>query len=68
MEERFAENLSWHYHVIPFITAILGLIIGDALIQDYGPLAKTIFPSICLIVGGYGGLIILGEISERKNK
>jgi hypothetical protein len=44
----------------------LGLIIGDALIQEYGPLAKTIFPSICLIVGGYGGLIILGEISERK--
>ncbi|MBK64259.1 MAG: hypothetical protein CMB47_01880 [Euryarchaeota archaeon] len=66
MVERFAENLSWYYHTIPFITAIFGLIIGDALIQDYGPLAKTIFPSICLIVGGYGGLIILGEISERK--
>jgi hypothetical protein len=66
MDERFADNLSWYFHVIPFIAAILGLLIGDTLIQDYGPLAKTIFPPICLIVGGYGGLIILGEISERK--
>ncbi len=66
MDERFASNLSWHYHTIPFITAILGLIFGSFLIQSYGPLAKTIFPSICLIVGGYGGLIIIGEISERK--
>ena len=66
MDERFATNLSWYYHAIPFITAILGLIIGNVLVQDYGPFLKTIFPSICLIIGGYGGLIILGEISEKK--
>tara|TARA_S200000501_G_C20767792_1_gene719122 strand:+ start:330 stop:533 length:204 start_codon:yes stop_codon:yes gene_type:complete len=66
MDERFATNLSWYYHAIPFITAILGLIIGNVLVQDNGPFLKTIFPSICLIIGGYGGLIVLGEISEKK--
>ena len=66
MDERFAINLSWYYHIIPFITAILGLIIGNILVQDYGPFTKTIFPPICLIIGGYGGLIVLGEISENK--
>ena len=66
MDERFAANLSWYYHLIPFITAILGLIVGNILVQNYGPFAKTIFPSMCLIIGGYGGLVILGEISERE--
>tara|TARA_B110000008_G_scaffold231349_1_gene234522 strand:+ start:56 stop:259 length:204 start_codon:yes stop_codon:yes gene_type:complete len=66
MDERFATNLSWCYHTIPFIIAIFGLIIGNILVQDYGPFTKTIFPPICLIIGGYGGLIVLGEISEKK--
>ena len=62
MDERFAANLSWYYHLIPFITAILGLIVGNILVQNYGPFAKTIFPSMCLIIGGYSRLEILGEI------
>jgi hypothetical protein len=68
MNERFAENLVWYYHSIPFITSLLSLIIGTFLVQTYGPLAKTIFPPMCLIIGGYGGLILLGEISKQKNK
>ena len=68
MNERFAENLVWYYHSIPFITSLLSLIIGAFLVQTYGPLAKTIFPPMCLIIGGYGGLILLGEISKQKNK
>lgn len=68
MNERFAENLVWYYHSIPFITSLLSLIIGTFLVQTYGPLAKTIFPPMCLIIGGYGGLILLGEISRQKNK
>jgi hypothetical protein len=66
MSELFAENLTWYYHLIPFITAFFGLIIGIFLVQTFGPLAKTIFPAICLIVGGYGGLIFIGEISKQK--
>jgi len=68
MSELFAENLSWHYHLIPFITAFWGLIIGIFLAQTFGPLAKTVFPPICLIIGGFGGLILLGEISKQKNE
>ncbi|MBF93347.1 MAG: hypothetical protein CMB78_06195 [Euryarchaeota archaeon] len=66
MVDRFAANLSWQYHLIPIITAIIGAIIGDSLTSSYGPLVKTIFPPICLIIGGLGGLIIIGEISEKK--
>ena len=68
MSELFAGNLSWNYHLIPFITALFVLIIGIFLVQTFGPLAKTIFPAICLIIGGYGGLILLGEISKQKNE
>lgn len=68
MSEPFAGNLSWYYHLIPFITAFLGLTIGIFLVQTFGPLAKTIFPPTCLIIGGYGGLILLGEISKQKNE
>ena len=65
MEERFADNVPWGYHLIPFVTGLIGLIVGVYLVEPYGPLAKTIFPPACLIVGGFGGLVVLGNISDR---
>ena len=58
--------MPWTYHCIPFVTAITGLIIGDYLVSPLGPLANTIFPPLSLIIGGYAGLVILGEISDRR--
>ena len=57
--------MSWAYHCIPFVTAFIGLIIGDYLVSSLGPLANTIFPPMTMIIGGYAGLVILGEISDR---
>ena len=65
MHERFADNVPWGYHVIPFLTGLVGLSVGAHLVEPYGPLANTIFPPACLIVGGFGGLVILGNISDR---
>ena len=65
MQERFADNVPWGYHLIPFATGLIGLIIGTYLVETIGPLAKTIFPPACLIVGGFGGLVILGNISDK---
>ena len=65
MQERFADNVPWGYHLIPFVTGLIGLFVGAYLVEPYGPLAKTIFPAACLIVGGFGGLVILGNISDR---
>ena len=64
MQERFADNVPWGYHLIPFLTGLIGLFIGGYLGEPYGPLAKTVFPAACLIVGGFGGLVILGNISD----
>ena len=58
--------MHWTYHCIPFLTAIIGLVVGDYLVSSLGPLANTIFPPLCLIIGGYAGLVILGEISDRR--
>ncbi len=58
--------MPWSYHCIPFVTAILGLIIGDYIVSPLGPLANTIFPPMTLIIGGYAGLVILGELSDRR--
>ena len=52
MQERFADNVPWGYHVIPFLTGLVGLFVGAHLVEPYGPLANTIFPPACLIVGG----------------
>ena len=68
MDERYAENLSWYYHAIPFITGIIGMILGNSIVKNNGPLLKTIFPALSLIIGGFGGLIILGYISDMQNK
>ena len=65
LEERFADNVPWGYHLIPFVTGLIGLFVGVYLVEPYGPLAKTIFPPTCLIVGGFGGLVVLGNISDR---
>ena len=65
MQERFADNVPWGYHLIPFVTGLIGLIIGVYLVEPYGPLAKTIFPPACLSVGGFGGMVVLGNISDR---
>ena len=65
MEERCAENVPSGYHLIPFVTGLIGLFGGAYLVEPYGPLAKTIFPAACLIVGGFGGLVVLGNISDR---
>ena len=51
--------------MIPFVTGLIGLFVGVYLVEPYGPLAKTIFPPTCLIVGGFGGLVVLGNISDR---
>ena len=64
MQERFADNVPWGYHLIPFLTGLMGLFIGGYLVESYGPLAKTVFSTACLIVGGFGGLVILGNISD----
>ena len=64
MQERFADNVPWGYHLIPFVTGLIGLIVGVYLVEPYGPLAKTIFSAACLIVGGFGGLVVLGNISD----
>jgi hypothetical protein len=58
--------MPWAYHCIPFVTAFMGLIIGDYLVSSLGPLANTIFPPVTMIIGGYAGLAILGEISDRR--
>ena len=65
MQERFADNVPWGYHLIPFVTGLIGLIVGVYLVEPYGPRAKTIVPAACLIVGGFGGLVVLGNISDR---
>ncbi len=63
-DPNFATNLAWYYHTIPFITAITAAIAGDVAVQSSGALANTIFPPLCLVFGGFVGLIILKEISE----
>ena len=62
MDERFADNLPWPYHLIPVLTGLIGLVMGSYL-TTYGPLS---FP-ICLIIGGFGGLILLGNISDKND-
>ncbi|DAC44167.1 MAG: hypothetical protein CMA71_04310 [Euryarchaeota archaeon] len=57
--------MPWAYHCIPFATAVLGLLVGDYLVSSLGPMANTIFPPLTMIIGGYAGLVILGEISDR---
>ena len=59
--------MPWAYHCIPFVTAFMGLIIGDYLVSSLGPLANTIFPPMTMIIGGYAGLVIIGEISDRRS-
>ena len=54
MDEKFAENLPWPYHIIPVIFGLFGLILGVRLVEQFGPLVRTIFPSICLVLGGLG--------------
>ena len=66
MDERFAENLPWPYHIIPVIFGLFGLILGVRLVEQFGPLVRTIFPSICLVLGGFGGLILIGSISDNR--
>ena len=65
MDQRYAENLAWQYHTIPFMTGIIGLFLGNMIVENSGPLLKTIFPAIGLIIGGFGGLIVLGIISDK---
>ncbi len=67
-DERYAGNLAWYYHLIPVLTGLLALALGDYLVTDSNPLLRTIFPPFCLIVGGWIGLIILGIISSYKSQ
>ncbi|MBD43328.1 MAG: hypothetical protein CMB09_04430 [Euryarchaeota archaeon] len=66
--ERYASNLAWFYHLIPVITGLMALGIGDYLVTDSNPLLRTIFPPFCLIVGGWLGLILLGIISSYQSR
>ena len=65
-DERYAANLAWFYHLIPVLTGLIALVIGDYLVTDSNPLLRTIFPPFCLIVGGWIGLILLGIIASYK--
>ena len=66
--ERYASNLAWFYHLIPVLTGLIALGIGDYLVTDSNPLLRTIFPPFCLIVGGWIGLILLGIISSYMSQ
>ena len=66
--ERYASNLAWFYHLIPVITGLMALGIGDSLVTDSNPMLRTIFPPFCLIIGGWLGLILLGIIASYKSQ
>ena len=65
MEERFADNVPWGYHLIPFVTGLIGLFVGGYQRFRTSKEDRTSFPPTCLIVGGFGGLVVLGNISDR---
>ncbi|MBT4920424.1 MAG: zinc ribbon domain-containing protein [Euryarchaeota archaeon] len=67
-DERYASNLAWFYHLIPVLTGLIALVIGDHLVTDSNPLLRTIFPPFCLVVGGWIGLILLGIIASYKSQ
>ena len=67
-DERYASNLSWYYHLIPIVTGILSLVVGDYLVRESNPLLRTVFPPFCLIVGGWIGLILLGIIASYQSQ
>ena len=67
-DERYASNLAWFYHLIPVLTGLIALVIGDHLVTDNNPLLRTIFPPFCLIVGGWIGLILLGVIASYQSQ
>ena len=67
-EEHYASNLAWYFHLIPVITGVLSLVLGDYLVTGSDPLLRTIFPPFCLIVGGWLGLVLLGIISSYVDK
>ena len=67
-DERYASNLAWFYHLIPVLTGLFALVLGDYLVTNNNPLLRTIFPPFCLIVGGWLGLILLGIISSYKSQ
>ena len=67
-DERYASNLAWFYHLIPVLTGLIALGLGDYLVTNNNPLLRTIFPPFCLIVGGWLGLILLGIISSYKSQ
>ena len=66
--ERYASNLAWFYHLIPVLTGLIALGLGDYLVTDSNPLLRTVFPPFCLIVGGWLGLILLGIISSYQSQ
>ncbi len=67
MDKKFAENLPWPYHIIPILSGLFGLILGVRIVEQFGPLVRTIFPSICLIIGGFGGLLLIGYLSDNSS-
>ena len=67
MDKKFAENLPCPYHIIPILSGLFGLILGVRIVEQFGPLVRTIFPSICLIIGGFGGLLLIGYLSDNSS-
>ena len=67
MDKKFAENLPWPYHIIPILSGLFGRILGVRIVEQFGPLVRTIFPSICLIIGGFGGLLLIGYLSDNSS-
>ena len=69
-DDRFAANVAWYFHTIPFITALIAAVFADSAVQNSSALVRLLFPPICLILGGFAGLLILkgiAEITEKKN-
>ena len=67
-QQNFASSLAWYYHTIPFITSIGAVILADSYVSDSDPLIRTLIPPIFLILGGFVGLLILGEFARFSDK
>ena len=66
-EKTFASNVSWYFHLIPVIIALIAIIIADNIVKDSSAFIRLIFPPFSLILGGFVGLLILKGISDNRN-
>ncbi len=67
-QRTFASTLPWYYHTIPFITSITSLVFAVSSVSTSGPLARTLVPPACFILGGFLGLLILNEFAKANGE